>query len=161
MLQAWTNVCHKIFSSWEVQCEIYRRMCDVYGEAYFSQENVTSGLNWIKTAQTGRSTIVSTPEMVDSVKELILADRIITVENISEQWVFLCVQQTKLCVMTLSLGLTKKMQGSILQQKECTPSVSLVGNNCHILLTGQIWPLCFPFVWPPPRIFAWNKVFKQ
>ena len=66
-------------------------MCDVYGEACFTQKNAykwaklyKKGWNSIQD-ETGRPTIVTSPEMVDSVNAFILADRRVTIEDISEQ----------------------------------------------------------------------------
>ena len=38
-------VCHQIYNGWEVPCEIYRRMCDVYEEACYSQKMIPNQLN--------------------------------------------------------------------------------------------------------------------
>ena len=41
-----TEVCHLIFAGGEVQTmKNYKRMCDVYGEEYFSQNDV---YKWVK-----------------------------------------------------------------------------------------------------------------
>ena len=74
-------------------CEIYRRMSDVYGEACFSEKNV---YKWAELYEEGRKSVrdddssiqppmSSTPEMVDSVNALILADRRVSIKDISEQ----------------------------------------------------------------------------
>ena len=66
------------FAGWEVQttCDLWK--CDVYGEAYFSKKKKKNLYKWFKRFQEyrncnedeyklGMSTMVSTPEMVDSV----------------------------------------------------------------------------------------------
>ena len=60
----------------------YRGMCDVYKEACFSQKNVYRWAKLFKDIQnsiqdedrSGRPTMVSSPEIVDSVNVLILSD---------------------------------------------------------------------------------------
>ena len=74
-------------------CKIYKRMRDVYGEACFSKKNVYKWAKLFKDGRLsiededkpGRPTMASTPEMVDSVNALILADSNVTIEDISEQ----------------------------------------------------------------------------
>ena len=41
VLSAWTEVCHQFLMAEKCKpCEINRKMCDVYGEACFNQNNV-------------------------------------------------------------------------------------------------------------------------
>ena len=67
-------------------------MCDMFREANFSKKNL---YNWAKLFKEGqnsfqdedrpsRATVVSTPEMVDLVNALILADRGVTIVDIPE-----------------------------------------------------------------------------
>ena len=68
-------------------------MCDVYGRVCFGQENIyrldklfKEGRNRIQDEnRTGRPPMASTPEMVDSTNALILDDRKVIIEDISEQ----------------------------------------------------------------------------
>ena len=85
-------------------------MCDVFGEVCFNKTKMfTNGLNCLKKGQNdvqdeerpNRSTIASTSEMLDSVNVLILAERRVTTEDISENWEFLWAQHTKLYMITL------------------------------------------------------------
>ena len=86
--------CHKFLVAKKYkQCEIYRRMCDVYGGACFHKKNVYKWAELFKEEQNsiqddyqpGRLTVASTPEVVDSVNAVILVGRRVMTEEISEQ----------------------------------------------------------------------------
>ena len=61
MIQVGTEVCYQSFGGWEVQTMWkLRKMCDVYGKAYFSKKIFTNMLNkglppgdWIKKTDDG------------------------------------------------------------------------------------------------------------
>ena len=95
-------------------------MCDVYRETRFIQKNDYKWAKLFKDGQNsnqdvykqGRLTMMILLEMVDSVNAFILADKSVTMEDISEQLrIFVgtsvmyvmeaTVQHTKLCMMTL------------------------------------------------------------
>ena len=65
----------------------------MYGEAWFTQKDVYKWAKLFKESRNSikdedrlaRNTMASTPEMVDSVNALILTNRKVTIEDISEQ----------------------------------------------------------------------------
>ena len=114
----------------------------------------------------GRHTIATTPEIVDSVNALILVDRSVTTEDISEKrdfrehitqnWIWWpCLFKSQ-----LSLGFTRTIRGLIRKN----------GRKYHLLWLGTAGtssfkfstsPLRFLLVRSPQIIFTRNKVFKQ
>ena len=59
------EVCHEILVAEKCKpYEIYRRMCDVYGEAYFRKKKFTNGLNVILPLQTWSQKTVHQVETV-------------------------------------------------------------------------------------------------
>ena len=88
--------------------------------------------------------MASTPEMVDSVNVLILADRSLIVEDVSEQLGISVGTMHKSIYDDLSFSKVSccsvpKMMRPVhmvsLQWEKWKQSVSLVGNSCYILLT--------------------------
>ena len=120
-------------------CEIYGRKCDVYGEAYFSRKNVYKWDKLFKEGQNsiqdeGMPTIASTSEMVDSVNALILVDRRVATQDISEHQGISVGTAHKIVPDDPAFIFTRTMQGLILQQELWKPSVTR-----HIFHTVQIW----------------------
>ena len=90
--ELWSNI--KFFMAKKCKLyKIYRRMCNVEGEAYFNLKMFRNGQHYLKKAEIsimikhsfGRDTTGNKPEMVESVNVRILADRRVTTEDIFEQ----------------------------------------------------------------------------
>ena len=90
--------------------------------------------------------MVSSREMLDSVNMLVLVDRQVTIEEISEQYeicrflipnraIYLCLFQGQ-----LPLGFIRIKQDLVLLQEQWKPFIILIGNRCHIFPTLHICP---------------------
>ena len=97
--------------------------------------------------------MASTPEMVDSVKALILADRRVIIENISEPLGISMATVHKIVHDDLALSKVcchwvPKMLMPEHKQESPVVRASLVENSYHILLTVQIVPSDFYLLGP-------------
>ena len=107
----------------------------------------------------GRLTVMSSPERVDTVNAIILAEGKDTIVYISEQ-LRISVGRVHQ-IIYYDLEFSKVSCRFTLNQKQWKSFVSFVGNSCHTQLTVQpLLRLISPFL-TPSKISAWDKVFKR
>ena len=135
--------------------EIYRRMCEINGEACFSQKMFTDGPNCLKMVKNRptRPKMVSTPEIVDSVNALVLAGKIN--HNGGHFWI-IDLAFSKVSHHGVSPGWCKtaycsKNSGN--HQSVCLRTTTTSSLQSR---SGPIW---FLLIWSPQRISEWNKFF--
>ncbi|BFZ19333.1 hypothetical protein BsWGS_22372 [Bradybaena similaris] len=123
--------------------EIHRRMSTVDGAKCFSRKNVYKWAQLFKGRSSvededrpGRPTEVRSPEVIESVNDLIQSDRRVTVDDIARTLSLsvgtdagVISQKESSCIMTT--------QGLAQQPERCRPSMSWAGSCSLIPLTAQ------------------------